>query len=158
MPRVTDLLDPRHIAFLDGDKDAVIASLCRIATADAWQRKALEEAVLLREQMASTALDCGVAVPHAHIPELDRFVMAVGVVRDGLRWDDRGDTVVRTVVLIGAPEGQQTGYLKLLSTIVKMLESDAVRDHIASCCAPDEVAQAIIAHMLPPPGTERRRR
>lgn len=155
MPRVTDLLDPAHIVFSAGNKGDIIAALCRTVTTDAWQRQALERAVLEREEMAATALDCGVAVPHGHIPELDEFVLALAVLDDDLDWDGEGHDV-RLVILIGAPEGRQAAYLRLLATIVKLVERAEFRQHLCGCSDADSVVDAIIQHPLLPPGQDRR--
>lgn len=144
MPTIAELLDPRCIAFLDCAAADPIHELCRRAVRGTRRADALERAVRTREEMASTALDCGVAVPHGHIPELDDFVMAVAVCRDGIEWlGHPQDRPVRIVILIGAPEGEQRGYLRLLSSIVKLLNRPEIRDQICDCCEPDEVVEQI---------------
>ncbi len=150
MPRVTDLLDASCVVFPRGDKEHVIAALCRAATTDAWQRQSLEGAVLEREELAATALDCGVAVPHGHIPELDDFVMAVAILDKELDWDGEGHGV-RVVFLIGAPEGHQTGYLRLLATIVKLVNQGDCPRQLADCRDPRQVVRWIRDHPLSPP-------
>ena len=143
MPEIAEILRPRHVLFLDGGEDA-IAELCRVVTRNAWQRQALEGAVRLREEMASTALDCGVAVPHGHVPELDRFVMAVAVSPVGLDWQGQPHgTPVRLVILIGAPEGRQGDYLRLLSRVVALCSRDEIRDALCRCSEPAAVIQIL---------------
>jgi len=138
VPEIAELLRPRNVLFLEPSGDA-IAELCRRVTRNAWQRQALEDAVRQREEMASTALDCGVAVPHGHVPELKRFVMAVAICPEGLPWSGQPHGKrVRIVVLIGAPEGRQGDYLRLLSQVVKLCSRDAVRDGLCACSGPDE--------------------
>jgi nitrogen PTS system EIIA component len=139
LPDIAELLHPRHVVLLDRDAD-VIAELCRVVTQNAWQRQALETAVRQREEMASTALDCGVAVPHGHVPELDHFVLAVAVCPAGLDWAGQPHgKPVRLVVLIGAPEGQQTPYLRLLSRVVKLCSRPDVREQLCGSQDPDEI-------------------
>ena len=143
MPEIAEILSFRHVLFLEGEGDA-IAELCRVVTRNAWQRQALEAAVRQREEMASTALDCGVAVPHGHVPELDRFVMAVAVCPGGLPWSGQPHgKPVRLVVLIGAPEGRQADYLRLLSRVVKLCSRDETRDAICRCTAPADIVDIL---------------
>ncbi len=145
MPDIADLLQPRQVVLLEPGGDA-IAELCRLVTRNAWQRQALETAVRQREEMASAVLDCGVAVPHGHVPELDHFVLAVAVCPEGLGWSGhpRGKSV-RVVVLIGAPEGRLTGYLRLLSRVVKVCSRPGIRDGLCRCQNPDEIVALLTA-------------
>jgi len=144
MPTIPELLDARRIAFFECSEVDPIPALCKLATRSRRTATALEDAVRARERMACTALDCGVAVPHGHIPELDDFVMSIGVCSDGMPWlGHPQDRPVRIVVLIGAPEGQQAGYLRLLSRIVKVFNQPEVREQIAGCCDPDAVTEEI---------------
>ena len=139
MPEIGELLHPRQVLFLPPDGD-VIAELCRVVTRNAWQRQALETAVRQREEMASTALECGVAVPHGHVPELKDFVLAVAVCPGGFDWTGQPQgKSVRVVVLIGSPEGRQTGYLRLLSRVVKVCSRPEIRDGLCRCQNPDEI-------------------
>lgn len=143
MPEIAELLRPRHVLFLNEEQDA-IAELCRVMTRDAWQRGALEIAVRQREEMASTALDCGVAVPHGHVPELDRFAMAIAVCPGGRAWPGQPHgKPVRLVVLIGAPEGRQADYLRLLSRVVKLCSRDEIRDAVCRCTDPSQVVDLL---------------
>ncbi len=145
MPEITQLLQPRHVLFLDGEGADPIAELCRAVTRNAWQREALEAAVRQREEMASTALDCGVAVPHGHVPELDRFVMAIAICPEGWPWTGQPHgKPIRLAVLIGAPEGRQADYLRLLSQVVKLCSRPDIRDAICRCREPDEVIALLL--------------
>ena len=151
MPAIPELLHPDGVIFLRAGAGDAIAELCRAATHDVWQRRALERAVCEREAMATTALGCGLAVPHGHVPELDRFVMAVGIAPDGLDWitPPQGERV-RLVILIGAPEGRQSGYLRLLSAVVELCSRPELRD--ALCACDDERAVVrLLADGAPPP-------
>lgn len=143
MPRISEILRPRNVLFLDEDED-VVAELCRVVTHNAWQREALEVAVRLREEMASTALDCGVAVPHGHVPELDHFAMAIAICPDGVAWPGQPHgKPVRLVVLVGAPEGRQADYLRLLSRVVKLCSRDDIRDAVCRCTDPSQVVDLL---------------
>lgn len=141
---IPELLDPRRVAFFDCTEIDPIHELCRLATRSRRVGAALEDAVRLREEMGNTALDCGVAVPHGHIPELHDFVMALGICHEGLEWPGHPQKhSVRIVILIGAPEGKQSGYLRLLSKIVKLFEQPEIRDQIEECCEPEAVVKEI---------------
>jgi len=141
---IPDLLDPRRVAFFECAEIDPIHELCRLATRSGRVREALERAVRAREEMGCTALDCGVAVPHGHIPELREFVMAVGICPDGLEWlGHPQDRPVRIVILIGAPEDRQSGYLRLLSKIVKLFDQPEICEQIVKCCEPEAVVEQI---------------
>jgi mannitol/fructose-specific phosphotransferase system IIA component (Ntr-type) len=94
---------------------------------------ALQQAILSREVMMSTGLGYGVALPHARIAAVERFVVAMGVVPEGIAWGGgMDDDPVRLVAMIAGPDHEQAGYLRLLSTLMKFIKSEKGRILAAS--------------------------
>ena len=78
----------------------------------------LARAVFRREELMSTGIGLGLAVPHVRLASVRSMVMAVGVVPGGLAdYPSLDDKPVRLVFLIAAPEGRHADYLRLLAAI-----------------------------------------
>lgn len=134
MSHLSDLLPPAHVTWLDDPasgqsptKDAALGSLLNLlAGTDAVRDpNELRNAIFSREVMMSTGVGYGVAVPHARIPSVDRFVLSLGVASSGIAWGSAlDDDPVRLVVMIAGPGDAREGYLRVLSTTLKFIKSE----------------------------------
>ncbi len=140
MTSLAQLLQPDQVTFLEGDRDEVLTALCQQATRNVAAQRALGPGVAARESIAPTVLECGVAVPHCHVRQLDDFVLAVGICRGGVDWDGR---LVRAIILVGSPEGRQLEYVRLLSSIATLCDRTGLADRLASCETAAEVVDLL---------------
>ena len=81
--------------------------------------------VWAREQVSNTAVGLGWACPHARIPDEGDLMCAIGWSPTGIDYGPAGAPPVRVVVMYLVPENQMNHYLKEVSTLVKVLRSDA---------------------------------
>ncbi len=81
-----------------------------------------------REQLGSTGIGSGVAVPHCKMSGLDRVVVAVAVLPKGVEFGAVDDKPVRLIFLVVSPEDQPAAHLQCLAAISKWIKAD---DHVA---------------------------
>lgn len=77
-------------------------------------------AAMNREFLAGTVLDAGIAFPHARIQGLSRVHFAMGRCDPPVAWGLKGGLPVRLVFLVAAPATDATGYLGLVSALVRL--------------------------------------
>ena len=77
----------------------------------------LADAVLAREQIGSTALIDGLAVPHARVEGLDRPYAAIATSEHGINWSEEDEAKVHIVFLILTPLEDPALYLKVLHVL-----------------------------------------
>jgi mannitol/fructose-specific phosphotransferase system IIA component (Ntr-type) len=85
-----------------------------------------------REEQASTALEMGVAVPHARLPELDDFILAAGASKEGIDFGARDGMPSRLFFVILAPPSKNTVLLHCLAAIAKLTIDDKRRNALIS--------------------------
>ena len=86
------------------------------------------KALTQREKIVSTGIGIGVAVPHARLSSLKKFVLVLGVAQDkGIDWDSIDKKPVHLVFAIGAPANAQEEYLQLLSSITTHVKNPIMR-------------------------------
>ena len=97
-----------------------------------------------REDLGSTGIGAGIAIPHAPVEGVDSpFVLLVRLAKP-IDFDAIDEEPVDVVCLILTPPGEQNRYLTLLSKIARQLRSaDAVKT-IRHAADPDIVYQALI--------------
>jgi PTS system nitrogen regulatory IIA component len=127
-------LDDRLVAFLDVEtRDEAIDHLIDLLDQQGKlpDRNAFRVAIMHREQLVSTGIGMGVAVPHAKLSGLSRFFIAIGIQnKKGIDWNALDKAPVRLVFLIGGPEGHQTEYLKILSQLTSAIKDLDLRREI----------------------------
>ena len=108
-------------------------------------RASLLEAVRERERILSTGIGLGIAIPHARIDAVRRFVVAVGRTAAGIEFESIDQKPVHIVVLIAGPKDTQKPYLELLAQLSKRLKLADVRARIRGGAPPGEVVDLLTA-------------
>lgn len=135
--RVGDLLAPERVRVpLEGlDKESILAELVDLvarSTGLAVQRDEIQRAVWEREEVLSTGIGEGIALPHAKIDGLDRIVMAAGVPREPVEFGALDGKPVQLAFLILGPETAAGSQVRLLSRISRLLREESVRRRLTS--------------------------
>ncbi len=95
-------------------------------------KRSFEEAILEREDLVSTGIGFGIAIPHAKLTNIDDFFVIIGLSKAGIDWDAIDRKPVRAVFLIGGPEGKQREYLKIISRIMLLVKNEKTRNKLYS--------------------------
>src|SRR3990172_3058131 len=119
--RLADYCATDRVVFLAArDKASALNELVTVLGADprAGERDPLLAAILARDEIVSTAIGFGIAIPHARIESVKRLCMAVGLSREGIDSPSTDDKPVRVVVMIAASSQDQNLYLRVLSKVM----------------------------------------
>ncbi len=84
----------------------------------------LLESVLEREQMMSTCIGSGLAIPHGILEKGDRIVATMGISRKGLRINTPDGKPVHCMVLLATPPSQRDRHLEVLAALARAIGSD----------------------------------
>jgi PTS system fructose-specific IIA component/PTS system nitrogen regulatory IIA component len=115
---------------VDADtKEGVIREMAR-ALVDAGRISAGElegivKAIMKREELGSTGIGRGVAVPHTKHPSVDRLVGTVAVSPEGINFDSLDGEPVHLFFLLVSPPDRPGDHLRALENISRQLRDDA---------------------------------
>ncbi len=143
-----DHLDAARVRDLTGTtKDAVLEEMVAlVSSSDAvTDAPSLLAAVRERERVLSTGIGLGIAIPHAKIPGVTRFVVAVGRHGAGIEFDAIDGKPVHIVVLIAGPQDAQDRYLRLLARLSGRLRQEDVRRKILAAKSHADVVAILSA-------------
>ena len=123
------------------DKKEVIDAMVKNAfdTGAVGDDKKFAAALYERENIVSTGIGLGVAVPHSKLSSFDAFFVSVAILKQKVDWDAIDQSPVNIVFLIGGPENRQTEYLKLLANIIFLVKHKGRREWLSACKTRDEV-------------------
>lgn len=123
------------------DRSSLLRALSRHIVEKGYLADAdkLFDRLLEREQLGSTGVGSGVAIPHCKMNGLDRVVLAVGSTRDGVDFGAIDGVPVRLFFLVVSPTSSPAAHLQCLAAISKWVK---VEDHVESLLAltdPEEI-------------------
>ncbi|NCD33453.1 MAG: CBS domain-containing protein [Spartobacteria bacterium] len=128
--RVTDYLAEGNIVCNIGSAASadVVKHLVNLLSlhVGGFQQEEAVAAVLEREELASTVLIDGLALPHARLDNLAQPLVAVGISPKGISFPDEAKPV-HAVILVLSPKSDPSMYLKLVSAISKSLKDKELR-------------------------------
>ncbi len=109
-------------------KDAVIEelvqSLLDSGQIDADQREDIIAAIMKREELGSTGIGRGVAVPHTKHPSVQKLVGTVGVSTEGVDFDSLDGERVQLFFLLISPPERPGDHLRALENISRQLRDE----------------------------------
>jgi len=103
----------------------------------------LYDRLLEREELGSTGLGGGVAIPHCKMKKLDEVIVAVGISRRGVDFAADDGQPVRLLFLVVSPEDKPADHLQSLSAISKWVKSPARVEEILEIKDPDAIYQLL---------------
>nr|AGS53339.1 DNA-binding protein/PTS system, IIA component [uncultured bacterium contig00014] len=129
--RMESIISPDRILFLNhsSKRDALLALVDNISTAPQIKNKQeVAEEILKREELMSTAIGRGIAIPHIRLSSITDLVVSVGISQtDILDFHAMDDEPVRLLFMIAAAYNQHAYYLQTLSFFSARLKSQALR-------------------------------
>lgn len=134
--QIKNILSPDRIVFLNHSTkhDALLALADNLSTAP--QVKASEELsteILKREELMSTAIGRGIAIPHVRLASVTDLVMSVGISKvDIIDFQAIDDMPVRLLFMIAAAYNQHAYYLQTLSFFSNKLKNKELHDNLLS--------------------------
>lgn len=133
---VKSILSPDRVLFIDrfNKRDALAELAENLATAPQIKRKSdLLTEILKREELMSTAIGRGIAIPHVRLSTITDLVMSVGICHVPIAdFQTIDDTPVNLLFMIAAAYNQHSYYLKTLSYFSAKLRQKELRESLLS--------------------------
>lgn len=110
------------------DKESVVAelvdSLLEAGDIKASDRDDIIKAIMKREELGSTGIGRGIAVPHTKHPSVEKLVGTVGVSIDGVEFDSLDGEKVQLFFLLVSPPDRPGDHLRALENISRQLRDE----------------------------------
>ena len=150
--QLQDLTDPELIfPHLEGtDRNSVLRSLARKMAERGRVTDAEELYTRLaeREELGSTGVGSGVAIPHCKMEGLERVLMAIGILDQAIDFGALDGAPVRLFFLIVSPQRSPAAHLQCLAAISSWVK---VEGHVEDLQELDDPIVIYSALADPPP-------
>jgi len=102
----------------------MVQALCKAGKVAQEEYESIVKAILKREELGSTGIGRGVAVPHTKHPNVDRLVGAVAVSPQGVDFASLDGEPVHLFFLLISPPDRPADHLRALENISRQLRDD----------------------------------
>jgi PTS system nitrogen regulatory IIA component len=102
----------------------MVGSLCAAGRIRPEDQEAIVGAIMTREELGSTGIGRGVAVPHTKHSSVDSLIATVGLCHSGLDFQSLDGGAVYIIFLLISPPDRPGDHLRGLETITRHLKRD----------------------------------
>lgn len=146
--QVKNFLSPDRVVFVKNSskRDAIIELANVLADAPQVKNKdELVKEILKREDLMSTSVGRGIAIPHVRLSSVTDLVMAVGICKSNIEdYQTVDEEPVNLLIMIAAAYNQHTYYLKTISYLTAKLKSQELRDTLKNVKTPREAYDVLV--------------
>lgn len=109
----------------------------------AHDHEQLFEALAKRENLESTGIGDGIAIPHARTNAVDDLVLVFARSSVGIDFSSIDGKPSHIIFLIASPENKKSEYIIALAKLSRLLRKMSVRDQLRNATNPQEVIDII---------------
>jgi PTS system fructose-specific IIC component len=145
---ISDLLSEGTIttSLIHRDKQGIIEELLDLAvkTGKIKDREAVLKAIMDREQLMSTGLEKGIAIPHAKTLAVDDMVMALGISKAGLDFQSADGQPSHLFFLLVAPSTAAGPNVQVLAQIARLTMDTPFCESLKEAASPKAAFEIIL--------------
>jgi nitrogen PTS system EIIA component len=129
-----DILAPEHVLVFDtASKRQALQYLIDAVSSSPYvgRKDEIQTGIFHREELMSTGIGLGIAVPHVRLKSVKKPLMAVGIsASDITDYDAIDNNPVRLLFMILAGSNQHTEHIKILARISSLVKDDGFREDL----------------------------
>ncbi len=107
-------------------------------------KNTLVKVLIEREQLGTTGIGDGIAIPHGKLSNIDQPLISFGRSRDGLDFDSMDGQPSYLFFLLIAPDNSSGVHLQVLAKIANLLKSSTFRKELMDAGNTEELYNTII--------------
>ena len=140
--RITDLLDKKSVTLdlVASTKMEAIDKMVDLVgnSGNLNNKEEYKKAIIAREEMSTTGIGEGVAIPHAKTKAVNKACLASGVSKDGIDYESFDGSLSHLFFMIAAPDAANDTNLEVLSRLSTILMDEEFRNSLINATSVDE--------------------
>lgn len=128
------------------DKQAVLTELSTLIANDltGTDAKTIANALSIREELDSTGIESGIAIPHAKVENILDPVFCIGRSRNGVNFNSHDGKPVYLFFVLLVPTSQSGEHIKVLARLAKLLSTQGLKEKLITAVNAEEIYSLII--------------
>lgn len=144
--KITDYLKAQHVnASVRGrNKNDIIEDMLKLISTseNILDFEKVRQAVFEREQIMSTGVGNGFAIPHGKSDAVKDIVAGFGITERPIEYDALDDKPVRLVFILIGKENMVGSHIKLLSRVSRLMNNESFRAKLLSLKSSEAIIEA----------------
>jgi len=145
--KITEFLDIKgiKIGLQSTEKEDVLKELVDVLSEvrDIGDKKGIVRALVERENLGSTGIGQGIAIPHGKTDRVEQLVAVLGISQQGVNFESLDGELVYIFFLLVAPKETAGPHLKALAQISRLLRDSYFCELLRRCKTSEEVYDLI---------------
>ena len=145
--KITEFLDKKgiKIGMISTEKEDCLKEMVDILAEvkDIGDKKAIVKALVERENLGSTGIGQGIAIPHGKTDRVKELVAVLGISQKGINFEALDGELVYIIFLLVAPKETAGPHLKALAQISRLLRDAYFCELLRRCKSAEEVYELI---------------
>ncbi|MBF0574105.1 MAG: PTS sugar transporter subunit IIA [Desulfamplus sp.] len=144
--KLSDILDKDSIVadLQSKDKKCVLEELAKaVSTRTETSTQDIVKILLEREQLGSTGIGGGIAIPHGKLANINSIVVGFGLSREGIEFDSLDNRPVHIFFLLIIPANSTGVHLSVLAYISRLLKQSHFKESLLKAESIEELEQII---------------
>ncbi len=121
----------------------MVQALLDAGEINADEQESIVKAIMKREELGSTGIGRGIAVPHTKHPSVDRLVGTVAVSSEGVNFNSLDGEKVHLLFLLVSPPDRPGDHLRALENISRQLRDDTFCRYLRQSKTPEDIQQLL---------------
>jgi len=97
------------------------------------------KAVMRREELGTTGIGHGIAIPHSRHPSVDRLIGTLALARNGVPFESLDGEPVYVFFLLVSPQDRPGDHLRALEAVVRTMRDEEFVRRLRACQTADEI-------------------
>ena len=144
-----EILSPScvKVSLEGGDKISVIGELVDLldSAGALSDRESVFEAVMLRERAGSTGIGGGIAIPHCKCNAVEKLVMAIGIIRNGIEFESIDEKVAKIIILLISSLYKTNQHVEALSRVSRLMLDNEFKEKLEQSESSEQAYELLIA-------------
>lgn len=144
---MTEILEPKcvKVPLEAKDKKSAITELVDLLSSNGqlMNRDAVLEVVMLREQMRSTGIGSGIAIPHGKCNSVKELVMAIGIADEPIDFESVDDKPVKIIILLVSPSDRTGPHIQALARISRLMLDEEFKQMLEGASSAEEAYELV---------------
>ncbi|MBF0378190.1 MAG: PTS sugar transporter subunit IIA [Desulfamplus sp.] len=144
--KLSDILDKNSIIadLQSKDKKCVLEELAKaVSMRTQTATQDIVKILLEREQLGSTGIGGGIAIPHGKLANINSIVVGFGLSREGIEFDSLDNRPVHIFFLLIIPASSTGVHLSVLAYISRLLKQSHFKESLLKSESIEELEQII---------------
>lgn len=145
--RITDLINKKSVS-LDLYADNKMKAIDKLVdlvnnSGNLNNKEEYKSAIIDRENMSTTGIGEGVAIPHAKTKAVDSACLAAAICKEGIDYESFDGSLSHLFFMIAAPDGANDTHLEVLSRLSTILMDEEFRNDLINAISVEEFIDLI---------------